>query len=73
MGVKRKLLVYAEQDTATGIWTIDCPELFIIGAQGSGSLSDAISEALPGTEAEELEIRDMSGAWTIEYNGTELT
>lgn len=34
-GMKRKLLVYAKQDTATGIWTIDCPELFIIGEQAA--------------------------------------
>lgn len=70
--MKRKLLVYAEQDTATGIWTIDCPELFVIGAQGSGSLSEAISEALPASDPNELEIRDMSGAWTVDYDGVSV-
>jgi hypothetical protein len=38
---------------------------FIIGAQGSGSLS----EALPAADPDELEIRDMSGTWHVEYTG----
>lgn len=42
---------------------------FIIGAQGSGSLSEAISEALPAADPDELEIRDMSGTWHVEYTG----
>jgi hypothetical protein len=67
--VSKKLLVYAEQDTATGIWTIDCPELWVIGAQAGGSLSEAVASVIIPGEDDELEIRDMGGAWPIEYNG----
>lgn len=67
--VKRKLLVYAEQDTCTGLWTIDCPERFIIGEQASGNLNNAIASVIIPGEGDELEIRDMSGAWTVEYDG----
>lgn len=69
--MKRKLLVYVDQDTATGLWTIDCPELFIIGQQASGSLRDAIAEVIQPDEKAELEIRDMGGEYPVEYDGEE--
>ena len=68
----RKLLVYAEQDTATGIWTIDCPELFIIGQQASGSLNEAIEDVILPDDKTELEVRDLSGAWLLDYDGEEV-
>lgn len=69
--MKRKLHVYAEQDAATGLWTIDVPELFIIGAQANGSLHDVCQTFLPSYTPDQLEILDMSGAWPIDYDGEE--
>lgn len=69
---RRRLLVYTEQDTATGTWLIDCPELWIYGAIAGGNLRQAVETVLgPVPDNTELEIRDMSGEYPVEYDGEE--
>ncbi|MGH3669864.1 MAG: hypothetical protein ACRDSH_04415 [Pseudonocardiaceae bacterium] len=41
----------------------------MIGAQAGGRLRDAVNEVIMPDERTELEIRDMTGAYALEYGG----
>lgn len=65
-----RLHVYAEQDTATGIWTIDIPEWHIYGARHGGSRHEAIALALTAEDLSgfDLTVSDLSGS-ALDYSG----